>query len=202
MFQHFTGKHNQLSSLLASLCVLHISKKCYLFIILCISVTSSLKTKALYNQSIYSFHLRTIHKYFSPSVSLPDEDYWKRDDDYWDADPTSSRPESETETTDIPYDYWKPEEEDPAVTDVYDDYWKPEDKEPTAPVTDIYDDYWKPEEKEPYAPVTDNYDSYWKEEDPTPPTPEVDGKVGTDDYWDATCMSDSWFLLAFFKHFC
>ncbi|XP_062272813.1 inactive carboxypeptidase-like protein X2 isoform X1 [Scomber scombrus] len=119
-----------------------------------------------------------------------DEDYWKRDDDYWDADPTPSRPQSETETTDIPYDYWKPEEEDPAapVTDVYDDYWKPEEQEPTAPVTDIYDDYWKPEEKEPYAPVTDNYDSYWKEEDPTPPTPEVDGKVGTDDkdYWDAT----------------
>lgn len=131
----------------------------------------------------------------SPSVSLSDNDYWKPDDDYWEAEPTPSRLQPETVSTDLPYDYWKPQEEDTAapVTDVYDDYWKPEEKDPGAPVTDVYDDYWKPDEKEPYAPVTDNYDSYWKEEDPTPLAPEVDGKVGTDDkdYWDATCMSES-----------
>ncbi|XP_074526302.1 adipocyte enhancer-binding protein 1 [Halichoeres trimaculatus] len=135
-----------------------------------------------------------------------ENEYWKpEDDDYWDADPTSRPP---SQVTDPPYDYWKPEEGDPAapVTDAYDDFWKPEEEDPAAPVTDAYDDFWKPAEKEPstpapenydywtldnkdpYAPVTDNYDSYWKEPDPTPPAPEVDGKAGTDDndYWDAT----------------
>lgn len=111
-------------------------------------------------------------------------------------------------STDLPYDYWKPEEEDPAapVTDVYDDYWKPEEKQPSTPAPSIYDDYWTPDDKDAYAPVTDNYDSYWKEPDPTPPAPEVDGKVGTDntDYWDATCMPDSLFLpdLFCFKDVC
>ncbi|XP_008300253.1 inactive carboxypeptidase-like protein X2 [Stegastes partitus] len=138
-----------------------------------------------------------------------DNEYWKPDDDYWEAEPTPSKPQPDTLSTDPPYDYWKPEEEDPAalVTDAYDDYWKPEEKGPSTPTPDIYDDYWKPEEKQsstpspdiyddywkpdekdPYATVTDNYDSYWKEVDPTPSAPKVDGKTGTDDsdYWDAT----------------
>lgn len=126
--------------------------------------------------------------------------------------------------TDLPYDYWKPEEKDPSapVTDAYDDYWKPEEKELSTPAPDNYDywkpeetelstpapdnydDYWKPEEKEPYAPVTDNYDSYWQEVDPTPPAPEVDGKAGTDDsdYWDATCMSDSYSCFVLNQYVC
>ncbi|XP_020488594.1 inactive carboxypeptidase-like protein X2 [Labrus bergylta] len=117
-----------------------------------------------------------------------DNEYWKpEDDDYWEAEPTPSRPPSEV--TDPPYDYWKPEEEDPAalVTDGYDDYWKPAEKEQLTPAPDSYD-YWTQDVKNPHAPVTDNYDSYWKEPDPTPPAPEVDGKAGTDesDYWDAT----------------
>ncbi|XP_070689148.1 inactive carboxypeptidase-like protein X2 [Pempheris klunzingeri] len=120
----------------------------------------------------------------------PDGDYWKPDDDYWEAEPTPSKPLPETTITDLPYDDWKPEEEDPTapVTDAYDDYWKPEETEVSTPAPDAYEDYWTPDEKEPYDPVTDNYDSYWKEVDPTSSAPEVDGKAGTDDsdYWDAT----------------
>lgn len=127
------------------------------------------------------------------SVSLTD-DYWKGDDDYWDADSTPSRPQPDTAATDPPYDYWKPEKEDPAapVTDAY-DYWKPEEKQQSTQSPEIYEDYWKPYEKEPFGPVTENYDSYWKEVDLTPATPEVDGKAGTDDsdYWDAKGMSQT-----------
>ncbi|KAM7391591.1 hypothetical protein PAMP_022271 [Pampus punctatissimus] len=116
--------------------------------------------------------------YLYPDI---DDDYSKPDYEYWEADPTPSRPQPEAPITDPSYDYWKPEEEDPAapVTDVYDDYWKPE-KEPATPVPDIYDDYWKPEEKEPAAPVTDNYDDYWKPEEKEPATPVPDIY---DDYW-------------------
>lgn len=123
-----------------------------------------------------------------------DSDYWKLEDDYWEAEPTPSRPQPETQTTDLPYDsfddYWREKEREQSTPapDGYDDYWKPDEKEPSTAAPNAYDDYWTPDDKEPYAPVTDNYDSFWKEVDPTPPTPEVDGKVGTDDgdYWDAT----------------
>lgn len=108
----------------------------------------------------------------------------KPDDDYWGSESTPSSSQTETPITDPPYDYWKPEDEDPA-----------------APVTNPYYDYWKPEEEElPSTTLsTDNYDS-WSEVDPTPPAPGVDGKVGTDDsdYWDATCMSELMFLTALF----
>ncbi|XP_037633285.1 inactive carboxypeptidase-like protein X2 isoform X1 [Sebastes umbrosus] len=145
--------------------------------------------------------------YVYPDVD--ENDYWKPDDDYWEAEPTPARPQPEDPITDLPYDYrepdevdpaapvtdayedyWKPEEKDPSTLapDNYEDYWKPEEKDPSTPAPDNYEDYWTPDGKDPYAPVTDNYDSYWKEVDPTPPAPEVDGKVGTGDtdYWDAT----------------
>ncbi|KAM8865036.1 adipocyte enhancer-binding protein 1 [Synchiropus picturatus] len=123
--------------------------------------------------------------------SYPDieDDYWKSEDDYWEADPTPAKPQPETQTTDLPYsywnpdeegtaatvtdedgDYWKPEEKDPyiSVTDGYDDYWKPDEKEPEPTPTDIYDDYWKPDEVDPVSTVTDNYDDYWTPEEKDP----------------------------------
>ncbi|KAM8887323.1 uncharacterized protein aebp1b [Spinachia spinachia] len=144
-------------------------------------------------------------------------DYWRMDDDYWEAEPTTPRPQPEAEapSTDLPYDYGKPEEEEAAVPGAD---WKPEEREPSTPAPVAYDDYWAPEatpgpaayddywapeatpgpaayddywtleDKEQYAPVTDSYDSDRKEAAPTPPEPEADGKAGPEDpdYWDAT----------------
>ncbi|XP_013862668.1 inactive carboxypeptidase-like protein X2 [Austrofundulus limnaeus] len=122
-----------------------------------------------------------------------DNDYWKPDDEYWGPDATSPpdtdeywEPDATSPPgTDPPYDFWKPEDEDPAapVTDIYDDYWKPEEQEPsTSPP--VYEDTWKQDETEPYAPVTDGY---WTEVEPTTGAPDT-GKTGPDDsdYWDAT----------------
>ncbi|XP_015242875.1 PREDICTED: inactive carboxypeptidase-like protein X2 isoform X1 [Cyprinodon variegatus] len=138
-----------------------------------------------------------------PDYYPDSDDYWKSDDDYWGVNTTPSP------STEPPYEFWNPDEEDPAepVTEVYDDYWKAfEEEQSTSPPNvyddywkafeekpstsppDVYDDLWKEDEKEPYPSVTDNYDTYWNEADPTPGSPAVDGKTGTgdSDYWDAT----------------
>ncbi|XP_056274709.1 adipocyte enhancer-binding protein 1 isoform X2 [Pseudoliparis swirei] len=114
----------------------------------------------------------------------PDADDYdlKSDDDYWEEEPTPASPQPETTVPDLPYDDWKPEEEDPTapVTDAYDDYWTPEEKEPSTPAPDAYDDYWTPEEKEPSTPAPDAYDDYWTPEEKDPSTPAPDAY---DDYW-------------------
>lgn len=141
-------------------------------------------------------------------------DLWKPDEDYWDAGPTTPRPQPANPTADL-HDHW-PEEVDPAVTDAHEDYWKARERapsstpppdthdddlwktEPSTPAPVIYDDLWKPDEMEPNTFVTDNYDNYWREVETTPSAPQVDGKGGTDDteYWNAKCTSESLFLPA------
>ncbi|TNM90264.1 hypothetical protein fugu_004498 [Takifugu bimaculatus] len=129
----------------------------------------------------------TEYPYFDPDYD------WKPDDDYWEVETIPARPQPESVTTDLPYDYWKPDEDVEApVTDGYYDYWKPDEEDPAVPVTG---DSWKPDETKPSIPVPDaylnpgekdlstpmpdGYDDYWK------PDEDVEAPVtdGYDDYW-------------------